>query len=105
VVGDDELYETYREAIARPDFDPSWNDLIDLTAVARIAVTPDGLRRVAELVAPLDRLGIPSKLAILAPREELYAAASLYERMRAGVARRIRVFRDRNAALEWLAER
>ena len=105
VVTDEELLRVYGAALARPDFDPGYDDVVDLTTVDRIDVTREGLRDLVHLVGPLDRLAIPSRLAIVAPRDDAFGLARMYGQMRGDVARQIRVFRTRYDALQWLAAR
>ena len=104
-VTDDELVAAYTELLADPDFDPTLNDLVDTAEVNRVEVTPSGLRRVADVVSQIDRLAIPTKIAIVATRPAVVALARLYalyrEQQRAPAQHR--VFRNVDAAKRWLA--
>jgi hypothetical protein len=104
VVREDEIYEAYKDALAGPEFEPSFDDVVDLSTVDRLEFTDEGIRRLAHLFAPLDRLQVPTRLAIVAPNEHLHRAAKAYSDLRANTPRKIRICRTRAEALAWLAE-
>jgi hypothetical protein len=103
-VGDDELIDAYAAVLGDPDFDPTLNDLVDARTVRRIDVTPMGLRRLADLVQQIDRLALPTKVAVVTPDDVAYDAARMYEALRAGqrAPAEHRVFRDMEEARRWL---
>jgi hypothetical protein len=103
-IGDDELVDVYAGVLADPDFDPTLNDLVDARAVRRVDVTPAGLRRLADLVQQIDRLSLPTKIAVVAADDVAYAAARMYEALRASqhAPAEHRVFRDMAEARRWL---
>lgn len=104
VVTDDELVAAYTELLAAPDFDPTLNDLVDTREVHRVEVTPSGVRGVANVVSQIDRLGVRTRIAIVATRPAVVALARLYalyrEQQRAPAEHR--VFRNADAARRWL---
>lgn len=106
-VGDDELVDTYAAVLADPDFDPTLNDLVDARGVRKIDVTPAGVRRLADLVQQVDRLLLPTKIAVVAADDVAYETARMYELMRAGqgAPAEHRVFRDMTEAQRWLGLR
>jgi hypothetical protein len=103
-VGDDELVAAYSAVLADPDFDPTLNDLVDGRAVRRVDVTPAGVRRLADLVQQIDRLTLPTKIAVVAGDDIAYDVARMYEALRAGqnAPAEHRVFRDMAEARQWL---
>jgi hypothetical protein len=103
-VGDDELIDAYAAVLGDPDFDPTLNDLVDARTVRRIDVTPMGLRRLADLVQQIDRLALPTKVAVVTPDDVAYDTARMYEALRAGqhAPAEHRVFRDMEEARRWL---
>jgi hypothetical protein len=103
-IGDDELVDAYAAVLGDPDFDPTLNDLVDACTVRRIDVTPAGLRRLADLVRQIDRLALPTKIAIVAPDDVAYDTARMYETLRAGqhAPAEHRVFRGMADARRWL---
>lgn len=103
-VGDDELIDAYAGVLADPDFDPTLNDLVDGRGVRRVEVTPAGLRRLADLVQQIDRLSLPTKVAVVAADDVAYDAARMYEALRANqhAPAHHRIFRDMAEARRWL---
>jgi hypothetical protein len=103
-VGDDELVDAYAGVLDDPDFDPTLNDLVDARAVRRVDVTPSGVRRLAALIQQVDRLSLPTKVAVVAADNVAYDMARMYEAVRAGqnAPAEHRVFRDMSDARRWL---
>ncbi|HYW32719.1 MAG TPA: hypothetical protein VE869_14565 [Gemmatimonas sp.] len=97
--------DAYAELLSAPDYDATADDLVDLRGVTHLGVTPEGLRGIMSMFTPIDELGIATRLAIVAPTDAVYGVSRMYELLRGdGVPEEIRVFRDLNAALQWLAE-
>jgi hypothetical protein len=103
-VGDDDLVEAYAGVLGDPDFDPTLNDLVDARGVRRVDVTPAGVRRLADLVQQIDRLSLPTKVAVVAGDDVAFDAARMYESLRVGqrAPSEHRVFRDMASARQWL---
>ena len=103
-VDDDELVDAYAGVLADPDFDPTLNDLVDARAVRRVDVTPAGVRRLADLTQQIDRLSLPTKIAIVVPDDSAYDVARMYEALRVSqhAPAEHRVFRDMPEARRWL---
>ena len=104
VVDDAELVDAYSGVLADPNFDPTLNDLVDARGVRRVDVTPAGVRRLAELVQQIDKLLLPTKIAVVADDEIAYNAARMYEAIRVGqnAPAEHRIFRDMGEARAWL---
>jgi hypothetical protein len=103
-VGDDDLVDAYTAVLADPDFDPTLNDLVDARGVRRVDVTPAGVRRLADLIQQIDRLALPTKVAMVATSDPAYETARMYEALRTGqnAPAQHRVFRDMAEAKQWL---
>jgi hypothetical protein len=103
-VTDDELVDAYTAVLSDPDFDPTLSDLVDARTVRRVDVTPAGVRRLADLVQQIDRLAVPTKVAVVAAEDGAYDMARMYEALRAGqhAPAEHRVFRDMTEARRWL---
>jgi hypothetical protein len=104
IIGDDDLVNAYAAVLGHPDFDPTLNDLVDARTVRRVDVTPVGVRRLADLVQQIDRLALPTKVAVVAADDVAYDTARMYEALRAGqrAPAEHRVFRDMAEARQWL---
>lgn len=102
-VEDADLMGAYAELLRDPDYDHGADDLVDLREVDRFGVTESGLRNIMALFAPVDQLGIPTRLAIVAPADDVYGISLMYQTMRGDdVPEQIEVFRDIGAAEDWL---
>jgi hypothetical protein len=83
-----------------PDFDPTFDQLVDGTAVTHIELTTDNVRAIAR-----QRLfAAGARQAIATGSEFAYGMARMFELYRdsAGTGRLVRVFNGREAAQEWL---
>jgi hypothetical protein len=103
-IDDDQLIDAFSAVLADPNFDPTLNDLVDARGVRRLDVTPAGVRRLAELVQQVDRLSLPTKIAVVTADDDAYNTARMYEAMRVGqhAPAEHRVFRDIVDARLWL---
>lgn len=83
-----------------PDFDPTFDQLVDGTAVTQIELTTDNVRAIAR-----QRLfAAGSRQALATGSEFAYGMARMFELYRdsAGTGRLVRVFNGLEAAQEWL---
>ena len=102
-VEDADLIGAYAELLRDPDYDHGADDLVDLRAVEHFGVTQTGLENIMALFAPVDQLGIPTRLAIVAPGDEVYGVSLMYQTLRGDdVPEQIRVFRQMSEAEDWL---
>jgi hypothetical protein len=105
-INDAFLVSSYRTLVADPRYDAGADDLVDLRAVTQLDVTQAGLFSLMGMFAEIDRLGIPTKLAIIAPADHIYGVSRMYQLLRGDdVPEEVRVFRDEAAANEWLPKR
>jgi hypothetical protein len=88
--------EFMRDAEFRPDF----NQIIDLTAVTDVAAQPAELRAMA-IKAPFKQ---GSRRAVLVKSKVEYGVARMFQTYReiAGGGDEMRIFKDRDEALQWL---
>lgn len=104
VVTDRELIDAYVALVEAPDYDPTLDDLVDASAVARVEVTPDGVREVARVIATMDARNPGTRIAIVAPGGSAFVMARLFTfyREAQGAPARHRVFRDAAEAGSWV---
>ncbi|HTR68268.1 MAG TPA: hypothetical protein VMH85_20985 [Terriglobales bacterium] len=85
----------------RPEFDPSFDQLLDLTAATKFNASPDDMRRIAQesLFSP------SSRRAIIAIEPGIFGLARMFEAFRglSDVGEQVSVFRDMKQALDWLS--
>jgi hypothetical protein len=102
VVDDQELLGSYAGLVEQPDFDPSLNDLVDMTGVERLDVSTAAVRQLVSMFTPLDQADVVTRLAIVAPRDHVFGMARMYEILRSDAPEMIAVFRDMDEAQRWL---
>ena len=102
VITEQGLISAYTALVSDPAFDPAINDLVDLSAVTRLDVTSAGVRRVAQMFDPMNHLQTQNRLAIVAPRDELFGMARMYEILRSDAPEETRVFRTMEQARAFL---
>jgi len=104
-ITDEHLVGTYADLVQAPDYDAEADELVDLRGVTSLGVTTKGLRQLMGLFSELDKLGIKSRLAIVAPGDAVYGVARMYQMLRGDdVPEEITVFRDFAEATAWLDE-
>jgi len=86
----------------RPGFDPSFNQLLDLTAATRF----DATREQIKLMAQVPLFAASSRRAIVTAEAGVFGLARMFEAYRSlsGMGEQVMVFREMKLALEWLAE-
>jgi hypothetical protein len=83
--------------LSDPDFDPAFNQLIDVTTATRFDMSVDEAKQVAlrPIVSP------KSKRAFVASKPDIYGMGRLMQVHHEPFAE-AQVFRDRKSALQWL---
>lgn len=86
----------------KPGFDPSFNQLLDLTAATRFTATADQMKRIAQE----STFSKSSRRAIVASEEAVFGLARMFQAYRSmsGVGEQVKVFKEINPALKWLSE-
>jgi len=103
VVTDAELLASYADLTARPDYDAGADDLVDLRQVDRLEISAEAMRHLIDLFQPVDALGNPTRLAIVAASDFTYGMSRMYGMLRGhNVPEEVQVFRDADEAYAWL---
>lgn len=102
VVGEADLISAYAQLMQDPGFDPTIDDLVDLRGVERLDVSSDAVRRIVDMFSPLNDMEIHNRLAIVAPRDELFGMARMYQILRSEAPEETQVFRSYEDAAAWL---
>ena len=99
---DDEVSACCSQLKGRADFNPSFNQLLDLTGANRCEASTGHLQRVA--AQPL--FSSASRRAIVAPNPAIFGLARMFEAYRSisDVGEHVMVFRELREALAWLNE-
>lgn len=95
-----EVRDYLRRLESDPDYDPSFNGIIDVRS-ATAAVTPDDIRDIAELVRrrPKEASG---RRAVIVGSDEHFGLMRMFEAYTSSGPTRYRVFRDSDEANAWL---
>src|SRR5262249_46451153 len=104
VVTGAEIFDYQRTVWAKPEVQ-GFDELVDTTGATKLVMTtPDRVRELADLSASMDPT-TASKFAIVATDSLAYGLGQMYgarRDMNPSSAKRVEVFRTREAALEWL---
>jgi hypothetical protein len=103
----EDIFKYQREAWGRADVQ-GYDEVVDMSAVGRIVEpTREGIRAIAELSSSMDPPGGGGKFAIVAPQDVAFGLGRMYEAYRdlvGGEPKRVAVFRERAAAMQWIAD-
>ncbi len=103
VVTDEVLLDACHALLSDPHYRPDVNGLADLSHIERLDVSQHALEQCIQMYAPVDALGIRTRLAIIAPTEVTYGLSRMYELMRGDDGpEEVQVFRDPIQARLWL---
>src|SRR5918999_1463155 len=79
---DRDLLEAWGDALADPAYDPSADNLVDMSSVERFEVTPIGAQRLADVMAmcaPTPKPGVRPRVALVAPTDDAFSVMRMYE--------------------------
>ncbi|HEY6308039.1 MAG TPA: hypothetical protein VI488_16430 [Candidatus Angelobacter sp.] len=95
----DDALEFRRQILSDSNFDPTFAQLADFTAVTTIDITPGEVR----MLAWVNPFSPDSRRAIVVTNPLAFGLARIFETLRSLRGdRHIRVFRDRQEALAWI---
>jgi len=101
ILTDDDFIRCFTEIVSISIEEPNTSLLVDLSGTERISVRSRTVRRAADLFKSLSK-SVTRKVAIIAPREEIFGMARMYELMRPPSPSDLTVFRTATGAKEWL---
>jgi hypothetical protein len=97
----EDVLDHMEEVAADPDFDPTYSHFVDFSAVKKMKISGEQMRELAKR----DIFDHGAKRAAFAPQLLVYGFARMYALYREVFGgQKLRVFRDRDAALAWLFE-
>lgn len=104
---DRDLLEAWGDALADPTYDPTADNLVDMSSVDRFEVTPVGAQRLADVMAMCARPpapGVRPRVALVAPSDDAFIVLRMYEMYRElqGSSSRHFVCRTMEEARCWL---
>jgi hypothetical protein len=103
ILGADEIVANRQALLNDPDFDPSFDALVDFTGVPDPSLDFDSIRNLSRqpLFSPASRIAV---VLALSGKATLFAIAQKYEVYRevSAMGDRLRVFRTLEQAREWL---
>jgi hypothetical protein len=102
-VTDAEVLAYYRDPELVPPGD-KWLELVDGLGVSGIGLTAEGYQQLALLLARQQERLRGGRVAMVATRDVVYGVFRMWELQREGVGYTVRVFRELEAAREWLFE-
>ena len=102
-VDDAQLLRSYTELTSAPDYDPTLSDLVDMSRVQRLDVSSEAVRRLVDMYSLVDPDDVVQRTAIVAAQDHVFGMARMYQILREGAPDIIRIFRDRDEAIRWVA--
>lgn len=96
------LFQTYTQLLSEPDYDPTLDDLVDMSLVERLEVSSRGIRQLVELFADPAAAPAANKLAIVSAKDHIFGMARMYEILSSNTLEQIQVFRNLKEAERWL---
>ena len=105
-IDDAQMLEYYSSVHLRTDFEPSRGELADLSEADMTRVTTRAIEELAmEIKETLAKLGIESvKAAVYSPNDMPFGLGRIYQAWSDLSPELVKVFRDRDKAIEWLCE-
>lgn len=104
-IGQQDLFAYQKDVGARPEW-VGFDEIFDVSHVdSLLDIRIDNLKALADLAASMDKPGLPSKFAIVAPQDLYFGLGRMYESLRESAphsSRRIAAFRSRAEAERWL---
>jgi hypothetical protein len=105
---DRDLLEAWGDVLADPDYDPAYDNLVDMSGVERFEVTARGARRLADVMAMCAKPpapGVRPRVALVASDDRSFDILRMYEMYRElqGAPARFFVTRSLEEARCWLA--
>ncbi|MBN2028654.1 hypothetical protein JW824_00260 [bacterium] len=103
VVADSEFLSFYKNLYTVPQFDRSFNVLVNLQQAESTARSTSALHELAEFIQKqLKNINPHPKIAVVAPKDLSFGLARMYEVFSSTASSRFVVFRDADDALTWL---
>jgi hypothetical protein len=101
VVTNDDVHQHNRELRNDPRFDPSYNQLADMSDVTRNMVTFDNVQETAR-----DQYFLPgTRRALLCSDDTTFGLCRMYATYAEGLGQVVNVFRDQTEAEAWLGQK
>jgi hypothetical protein len=98
VLDDETLLAYVHAVIADPTYDTAVADLFDARAVTDVRLTAAGIQTIATVIQQTGRAS--PRVAVIADAPAMFGMARMFEQLSDDVD--VRVFREADAALEWL---
>jgi len=102
-VTDDEILSYYKQPVFE-DFVLPWREVVDGRLITDMQITPDGQRRLAEVVATKASKLRGGRVAMVASTDLTYGMFRMWEVQRGDIDYEVRVFRDIEEARDWIAQ-
>jgi len=93
------------DIVLETSFGPGWRTLVDLAGIEDVQAGLADIHALSNVTDTLRERFSDVRLAICAPRDDVFEVAKAYARLKgyAGAGISVGVFRDRQAAEEWLS--
>lgn len=105
-VDDNEMLNSYKEYFEDPNTTEITNEFTDLSECLEFKITSGGLKQLSDYSTALfNQLGIENfKAAVFAPSDLTFGMTRMYQVYTDEMPENVRVFRNKNDALDWLIQ-
>lgn len=104
-LSDNDLFDYLAHMLAHTKYSAGWGSLIDLTPAVSISVTTAGVQRMRALPLYMEERLHGARAAVLVPpNSAAFDMARLYEKMGESRGYDVKVFTDRERAMQWLLQ-
>jgi len=103
-----EALKKYQEDIQNQPENMAYNEIVDLSNMTNIKLTTEGIISISQIAAKSDRGDTIRKLALIVGSNLAYGLARMYETYRSLTnksSKVVRVFKDKEAAYEWVKKK
>lgn len=101
---DAELLDHARRIESDPQTDPSFDEVVDISAVRGFGPSTETVRSAADVLRTGKRPGKSGRIAIVAPSDAGFGVGRMFEAFSGEGEHRVRTFRSREEALAWLEQ-
>lgn len=101
-VTDAELLAHYRGSLVQ-EVDGPWREIVDGSGITTMAVTPDGQRKLAEVVGQHRGRLRDARVAMVAGSDVTFGMFRMWQLQRESLGYDVRVFRNLDDAMAWVS--
>lgn len=103
-ITDTHIFIAHKMKVEHELYKPGLPVLCDFTGVTETSVTPFSLKMLADMQLFTPELFSESHMAIIAPDEQVYSQAKMFQILTSELPRKLEIFREKRQAVQWLVK-